>query len=289
LRTPNVTEDDLSPIWIGTEDDIRLKSAPPISVFERPDVLQREQPWEQKGIEAIPGEPQEETDLEEEVPPEGQAPVTPPQKPPEQPAVEEPKPQEPPAEETEAETSEQPTPEALVQTAPPAQQPPARTLPSEPPQTAPPAATAVVPPVPQQQGDQQPAVSSATILFNSININPKSGTDVVVNLQLKDAKDAGSLSIFLSFDPAAMQVKNVIQGPFVTPGAFSKSFDNARGTIQINASRTPSGDADGTVATIVLTGLHAGKATLNLNSAVIRNPSAGVIPVTFLPYTIAFE
>ena len=46
LRTPNVTEEDLSPIWIGTEDDIRLKSAPPISVFERSDVNKQEQPWE---------------------------------------------------------------------------------------------------------------------------------------------------------------------------------------------------------------------------------------------------
>ena len=80
-----------------------------------------------------------------------------------------------------------------------------------------------------------------------------------------------------------------MQGPFVTPGAFTKSFDNARGIIQINASRSPGTQPSGVAATIVLSGLKPGQTTLNLNSAVVRDSTANVIPVTFLPYTVEFQ
>ena len=120
-------------------------------------------------------------------------------------------------------------------------------------------------------------------------MNPKAGTDVVLNVQVEGAETAGSVSMFLGFDPTAVQIKNILQGPFVTPGAFTKSFDNARGIIQINASRSPSNQPSGTVATLVITGVKPGKATINLNSAVIRDAAANVIKVTFLPFTIEFQ
>lgn len=282
LRTPNVTEDDLSPIWIGTEDDIRLKSAHPISVFERPDVLQREQPWEQKTEE---GEPEviEDTATPEkpvgEPLPEGAAQKSPDQRPTTtvQPKPPTPQPQQPPPETAPAQTP------AGTQTAPFEQEIPPETQESQtqPGSVVPP----VHPPVEREEGDAIEAVIS----FTTLNVNPKAGTDVVLNAQVEGAETAGSLSLFLSFDPAAVQVKSILQGPFVTPGAFTKSFDNARGIIQINASRTPGTQPSGVAATIVLTGVKPGKATINLNSAVIRDVSANVIPVTFLPYTIEFE
>ncbi|MCI0611636.1 hypothetical protein L0244_01470 [bacterium] len=285
LRTPNVTEDDLSPIWIGTEDDIRLKSAPPISVFERPDVNKQEQPWESGSQQPEQGNVTPDTATPEkpvgEPSPEGttQRPTPTPAPTHTQPKAVTPQPQQPPAEVVPEET------EPLPQTAPLEEEIPPQT--EEPqPQTQ---HGAVVPPVtPQVERGEGDAIQ-AIVSFNSLNVNPKAGTDVVVNVQVEGAETAGSVSMFLGFDPTAVQIKNILQGPFVTPGAFTKSFDNARGIIQINASRTPSNQPAGTVATIVLTGVKPGKATINLNSAVIRDAAANVIQVTFLPFTIEFQ
>ncbi|HEY7162109.1 MAG TPA: secretin N-terminal domain-containing protein, partial [Acidobacteriota bacterium] len=302
LRTPNVTEEDLSPIWIGTEDDIRLKSAPPISVFERPDVNKQEQPWERDAKPeegnitpdtATPenpvGQPNPESATQEPVQPPTQHPVqhtnptppahTQPQPPPSQPQPQQVQPQEAPAQVAPEET------EPLPQTAPQEEEIAPET--GEP-QTQP---NAVVPPVSPEaeknrgEGDAVEAVIS----FSSMNVNPKVGADVVLNVQVEGAETAGSISLFLGFDPSAVQIKNILQGPFVTPGAFTKSFDNARGIVQINATRSPSNPPSGPVATIVLTGVKPGKATINLNSAGIRDAAANVIQVTFLPSTIEFQ
>ncbi len=285
LRTPNVTEEDLSPIWIGTEDDIRLKSAPPISVFERSDVNKQEQPWEQGSQEIEQGNITPDTATQEkpvgEPSSEGttqhptQHPTPAPNHP--QPKPPAPQSQQPPAEVVPEETT------PLPQTAPLEQEIPPQT---EQHQTQP---GAVVPPVtPQVERGEGDAIQ-AVISFTSLNVNPKVGTDVVLNVQVEGAETATSVSMFLGFDPSAVQIKNILQGPYVTPGAFTKSFDNARGIVQINASRSPGNQPSGVAATIVLTGVKPGKATINLNSAVIRDAAANVIQVTFLPFTIEFQ
>jgi general secretion pathway protein D len=285
LRTPNVTEEDLSPIWIGTEDDIRLKSAPPISVFERSDVNKQEQPWEQGSQEIEQGNVTPDTATQEkpvgEPNPEGMT-QHPTQHPTPAPTHTQPKPPAPQPQQAPAEVvPEETTP--LPQTAPHEEEIPPQ---AEQPQTQP---GAVVPPVtPQVERGEGDAIE-AVISFTSLNVNPKVGTDVVLNVQVEGAETATSISTFLGFDPSAVQIKNILQGPYVTPGAFTKSFDNARGIVQINASRTAGNQPSGVAATIVLTGLKPGKATINLNSAVIRDAAANVIQVTFLPFTIEFQ
>jgi general secretion pathway protein D len=285
LRTPNVTASDLSPIWIGTEDDIRLKSAPPISVFERQDVGPREQPWERQG--GVEGEEVPEDAQPEEQEPTGTEPppqIVPPSQP--QPAVPETESETPtsvPAEQVTPEPTQTQPVEEEIPTEEPPQEPAVEQQQGQPSSVVP----TVKPPEAEQPAEE--ATAEAVISFTSPNVNPPVGSDVVVNVQLEGAQKSGSISLFLSFDPASIQIKNVMQGPYVTPGAFTKSFDNARGIVQINASRSPSPQASGIVATIVLSGLKPGQATLNLNSAVIRDSSANVIPVTFLPFTIEFQ
>jgi hypothetical protein len=297
LRTPNVTEDDLSPIWIGTEDDIRLKSAPPISVFERPDVNKQEQPWESGSQQpdqgnvtpdtATPekpvGEPNPEATTQEPV----QRPTQPPAQttaPPTQPNAAPPQPQQVQPQPAPAQVAPEKTTPLPEDTAPQEQDIPPE---NEEPQTQPGAVVPPVTPEAERTGGEGDAIE-AVISFTSLNVNPKVGTDVVLNVQVEGAETAGSLSLFLAFDPSAVQIKNILQGPYVTPGAFTKSFDNARGIVQINASRTPGNQPSGVAATIVLTGMKPGKATINLNSAVIRDAAANVIQVTFLPTTLEF-
>lgn len=286
LRTPKVTAEDLAPIWIGTEDDIRLKSAPPISVYQNSQMNKREQEMEpaQPGF-GVPPEMQESGYDSGTNPP----PATSGQQPPANEAA------QPPQTPAEVKTHEPslvpPQPSATPNATPPAQAPttpsvvtpvapeneeqPAEEQPGETPQTAP-------------QG-QEPPTANATISFSSPNINPKTNADVLVQIQLQNAPNAASISLFLNFDPSTMQIKDILQGQFVIPGAFAKSFDAARGVIQINATRTPGQGSSGVVATIVVNGLKPGAATINLNSAVVRDAGANPIPVTFLPYTIQFQ
>lgn len=288
LRTPKVTEADLAPIWIGTEDDIKLKQAPPISVFENSQLNRQEQQMEpaQAGY-GVPPEMQESGyDSGTETPAPGTAgqqqpagtvpPSTEPAQPPQTPA--------------EQKTHEAPLVPPQPNPTPPTQAPPS---------------SVVTPVTPQneEEGEAEPSVqgpqtapageasqaANATISFTSPNVNPKINADVLINIQLQNAPNAASISLFLNFDPSTMQIKDILQGQFVIPGAFAKSFDPGRGVIQINATRTPGQGSSGIVATIVVNGMKPGKATINLNSAVVRDAGANPIPVTFLPYTLEFQ
>jgi len=240
LRMPNITEEDLAPIWIGTEDDIRLKSAPPMSVFER------SKAEEGQALEGgVPPVPEADSKAPKPTPPESEESEEPDQK------------LEPKPEPTES------TPRA-----------------------------AVVPKVVPESDLRQQEIKNGegtTISFASPNLNPMVDSDIVLLVRLDQAAVAGSIYLYLNFDPTLLQVKDVLQGPFVTPGAFAKSFDNERGSININANHTAGEEQSGVVATVVFRSLKKGKTTINLNSAVVRDQESNVIPVTFLPYPIAIE
>lgn len=298
LRTPNITEGDLSPIWIGTEDDIQLKSAPPISVFENPEAEQRKPP----GIATLPGlvlpedvqKQMEEEKAHEEIAPEimpeeeAKQPVAPPVE------MEKPKP-EPPKEEKIEEEQQQEQQEEMEEAPPEEEEPGEEGMEQEEPQAESPQAKleqpkpSVVPQIVPPAKGEMPPTSGATFTFNSPNVNPKADTDVILHVQLNNAPDAANVSLFLGFDPTMVQVRDVMQGAFMTPGAFSKSFDNGRGSISINANHTPAGVSSGIMATIVVRTLKQGKATISLNSSVVRDSSGTPMSVSFVPYTITVE
>jgi len=52
IRMPNITEEDLQPLWVGTEDQPKLKEAPPINIFEKPQEKEEEVP-EKKAPEEV--------------------------------------------------------------------------------------------------------------------------------------------------------------------------------------------------------------------------------------------
>ncbi|MCI0601665.1 cohesin domain-containing protein [bacterium] len=262
LRTPNITAEDLAPIWIGTEDDIRLKTAPPISVFER-------------------SERQEEKTIEDIIKQEKEKPAIAPETSEPQ-AIPESKVPESPGEQV------TPAPVATEEVTPePGPTPPAPVVsPEKQPEPSSPQVIPRVPTVPQQTAPELPAV---TLSFLSLNLNPKVEQEVILNLRVENAAQLANAFLFLEFDPSAIQVKDVVQGAFMTPGAFAKSFDNGRGSININATHVPSDATSGVIATIVLRPIKPGQTTIKLNSAVLRTEKAVVIPVTFVPFTLTVE
>lgn len=288
LRTPKITAEDLSPIWIGTEDAVRLKVAPPLSVF---DSRQLEKPIP-PGSEAANVEEGTVTDATSGLASPQQVPTANPQQEnSSSPGTEPPAtvvPQEELQEDAEQpqETVEPETPE-VTKTQTPAPQP--QVQPTPPPSAQP--TPSVVPPVADKTLNQAPMKlpDSTTISFLSPNVSPAVDTDVILHLRLDKAADVANGSFFLSFDPGAIQVKDVLQGALMAPTGFSKSFDNSRGTITINSSRTPGGADNGIAATIILRGIKPGVTTMNLSSAVLRDASGKGIPVTYLPYTISIQ
>jgi len=245
LRTPNITTEDLAPIWIGTEDDVRLKTAPPISVFER------SKRKEEKSIEDL---------IKEDESQKATQPPSPEAKPVEA------APQAPQSEKEQgAEQNTKPVQASMVK--PVEAAPVGSTTEQEEPQEIPPIA----------------------LSFLSPNANPKMDQDVILHLRAENATQLANAFLFLEFDPSAVQVKDILQGAFMAPGAFAKSFDNGRGTININSTHVPSGTDSGVIATIVLQLTKPGQTTIRLNSAVLRAGDASVIPVTFVPYTFTVE
>ena len=263
LRTPNITAEDLAPIWIGTEDDVRLKNAPPISVFDR---TQRK---EESSIEELIREGESSTSQPPSTSSAAPSParVAPPATQPDpQTVTPAPAPQEdqnvisgvPPAEQQQAPAQSQPTP-------------------------------SVVPPVVPAPQESQTEFSPATLSFLSPNLNPRIDQELILHLRIENAAPLANAFLFLEFDPSAVQVKDILQGAFMTPGAFAKSFDNGRGTININATHVPTETGSGVVATVVLIPVKPGQTMIKLNSAVLRTENADVIPVTFVPYTLVVQ
>ena len=158
---------------------------------------------------------------------------------------------------------------------------------SQQPQTS--VANSIAPPVaPPAPADMEEG-ESATISFNSPNQNPKAGSEFILHIELDNADHASNLSMILHFDPSMVQVTSVNQGPLFAPGAFSKSFDNGRGVISINANRQQTSSTSGNVADIVLHTVKPGQTTIGLESSVLRDSNGGVIRITFLPFTFKIQ
>lgn len=282
LRTPSISEEDLSPIWIGTEDDIQLKSAPPISVFENPETRKEDKnvsPWQLPIPDMAPEPFEDATEAGSE--PEPTAPPVVPEseeqmEPQKQPAPKLEAPENPPDEDMEAEEVEEEDEEPVQDEQPPNQA-----------QAVVPARPSAASPVPPKGG--QPEIAGAAISFSSPNVNPKPDTDVILHIQLSNAASVANASLVLNFDASAMQVKDVLQGALMTPGAFSKSFDNNRGSVTINANRAPAGTESGVMATVVFHTLKAGKTSISVNSSTIRDAGGNILSAGFEPYTMTVE
>ncbi len=266
LRTPKITTADLSPMWIGTEDAIRLKAPPPMSVFDTSRVEKPVAP----GTTAANTVEGTVTDATSGLASTQQIPAK--------------------TAPTDAELPEETSPPAVIpQPQPELPQTPIGQTQAPPAQTQ--AVPAVVPPVTEKPSASEPLTTpdGTTISFLSPNVNPGLDTDVILHLRMENAETVANSSLFLSFDASAVQVKDVLQGAFMAPGGFTKSFDNSRGSINITANRTPGNADSGIAATIILRGRKPGTTTMSLSSAVIRDSNGKAIPVTFLPYPISFR
>jgi type II secretory pathway component GspD/PulD (secretin) len=306
LRTHELSAENLSPIYIGTQQNIGLSDAPRlISVGEEPPpepaaatppAATPAQPFPAGA--APPGMP---------VPSAGAAPGVPqapaaaaPGVPQTTPTTSQPQPRLPegttPRPVAPAGTSPIPGTTTLPPPQPPTT-PPVTTAP--PATTAPPGTTPAQPTEPAQPapGAQPPAGPSvAQVLITTPGTEFRlGGGPYTVPVSVNGASRFSTVSLSLTFNAAVLRVRAVQEGSFLRQGGISVTFtqqvDAAAGRVDISMTRT--GDTvgasgSGLLAAVLFEPVAAGSATLTL-SGVATNPQGGPVPLSFAPVTVTVK
>jgi general secretion pathway protein D len=211
IRMPNITEEDLQPLWVGTEDQPKLKTPPPVSIFE---TEEGEEKAEEEGEAITP--PAEEKAIPEEKKEEAKESETV-----SKPVETQPEPQKKEVESAKPETK-------TVETKPTISEEKQTPLPQEhkeaPPTTPPQKEKPTEPP---KKESQKP---KASIVTGSITAPPiaKIGDDIIVKISLDYILEITTINLSLSFEPELMQLKEVREGELleVSPNTSMSSSLN---------------------------------------------------------------
>ena len=116
-----------------------------------------------------------------------------------------------------------------------------------------------------------------------------------MNVVVSGVQNAYSVPLQVSYDPKALQVVNVSNGPFLSQDGqivtLVKRDDDSSGTLQINASRPPGSagvSGQGTVVTLTFRAKAPGQSTLSISKGGAVDPAMHAIPVfgTVAPVTV---
>lgn len=201
IRMPNITEEDLQPLWVGTEDQPKLKTPPPISMFEA------------------------EATEEEEIAPEKEI----------APTIEEKKPETPPEEtvkepeeiKQEEKPAEQPKlQEETIPLSLPKEEVEKKQMPQQPQKP------------PEQSQKPKMNIVTGNIIAPPI---AKVGDDIIISISLEHVTEIINLGFSLAFEPELMQLKEIREGELleVNPTtSMSSSLNLAEKSlsIQINSN-----------------------------------------------------
>jgi general secretion pathway protein D len=259
VRSSEVTQENLDPIYIGSQQNLGLTGAPPLIATEpaaaappagaAPVAGPVAQP-----LSTLPGQPQT-------------GPVT------EGPAVLPAGPL-PPA----AATGQQPIPVAPVPGAP--QGPP----PAAPPATAP--AEAPAPPAPTPSPTARLAITSPGPQF------AVGGGPYTVPITISGAQRLSTVSLSVTYNPSVLRVRSVQPGTFLAQGGvtptFSQQIDPGAGRVDVTVLRP--GDqvgatGTGLIATLVFEAIAPGQSAIT-PAGVASNPEQGSIGLQLVPAAV---
>jgi len=259
IRMPNITEEDLQPLWVGTEDQPRLSKAPPMSIFEEETKAEPE--------EIIP----EEQPMGPEIPaseaPAEKTKVTPKDK----------------GKETPGTPEVQPAPEKgkedKVIT-------PVETKPGQPPVQKPETTPAtkeekkVTPPDRKPPEPQKFSETPDQTIVNGRIIGPafaKVGETFLISVNLDNVQDLTTAIIVLSYDAALVQMQEVREGELLQmspTSSLSSAIDVSQKmlTIQISSDNDELGlTGSGTVCYIAFKALVKGSVQINVANSQFTN------------------
>ena len=265
VRTHELTQQDISPIYIGTQQNLGLGGPPPLIAVPPPVEGEAAAPAQPAATPApAPGQP---------VLPAGTGPV---------PVV-------PPGSTTVPGTTAAPAPAPPGPTPPPAQ-PPASTAPSGVPPTPAPAPAQTTPPagVPDTA-----AVPPAQILLTPPGTEFRvGGGPYTVPVSITNASRVSTVTVTITFNPAALRVRSVQEGSFMRQAGanatFSQQVDATAGRIDIAVTRTADttgASGAGLLAAVLFDAVAAGAGNLTATGTA-STPGGTPIPVTVSPVTV---
>jgi general secretion pathway protein D len=275
VRIPDITEDDLQTLWVGTEDNMRLRGpvrgVMGVSPFAAPDD-------ETQGAAIAPNPAK--ASLPPVNPASGsETPVAP------SAVVQENRGGAP-----------VPVPVPAPPATPPAteQAPPAETVPpdetSNPPEEAPPAV--------DNNATEPPANNGpATVRLVPSAPSYKVGDRVTVEVRIENGSNVGSVPFHLRYNSQVLEfVPPAEQGPFLTSDGTNTVFlanDSAGGgEVVVGLSRLGGGDGvtgSGTLAVFQFQAINPGDCGFAWTGAAVKDPQARNLPASFLTAPVAVE
>jgi general secretion pathway protein D len=297
IRTAEVGESDLRPIYIGSQQNLGLGGPPPL-ISPPPEPEAPATP----SRPATPGAP----------PTTPGAPPTTPGAPPTTPGAPATPSLVPPGTTLAPPPGSTPVPGLVVVPAPgtqPAQPPPqpappVAAPPAQPPPEPNPGAAAATPPPPVQPQDTtaagggdvatSPGVGAAQVLISSPGTVFRVGQGpYTVPLTVVNAARLSMVTLTLTFDPALLRVRSVQEGSFMRTGGVTATFTQQVSPGRVDVTITRSADATGASGTGLLAGIvfdaiAPGTATLTL-SGTGMGPGSTAMGLQFRPVTVTVQ
>jgi len=141
-------------------------------------------------------------------------------------------------------------------------------------------------PSPQGTSPTAPGPGAGSFGFDPPSISQRTGATFTVNVVVSGVQNAYSVPLQVNYDPKALQVINVSNGPFLSQDGqlvtLVKRDDDTAGTLQINASRPPGSSGvsgQGTVVTLTFRAKAPGQSTLAISKGGARDPAMQALPV----------
>jgi general secretion pathway protein D len=261
VRTHELTQEHLNPIYIGSQINLGLSGPTPVI-----------------GAEPAPAQPPEPAAAAPAGPPAG---VLPPN----------PNPTGGGVTSTPGLAPVTPPPTTTTTPAPPAPstQPAESAPPATPPATTP-------PPPSSATSNQASAQPTPTPIVSVTTPGPEfrvGGGPFTVPIAISNASRLSLMSLTLTYNPALVRVRSVQEGPFFRQGGIQASFnqqiDPTAGRVDMSVTRTADqlgASGTGLIAALVFDAVAPGTATFVL-AGVAATPDGRTVPVTFVPATVA--
>jgi general secretion pathway protein D len=287
IRIPDITEEDLQPLWIGTESNVALRGSSRRSAFASPfdgGVEERKYPGipdipEEEFLADLPQEgfgPEEGEEAAEEAP-EGAPQEGPPIALPPVTAPAEPQPPEGAAGEP---LGQPPAPKAIGQPGAGGVQPPGPGAPAQPPPPAPPEPTG-------------PATVTLNPAYQTVTI----GQEFTVSVAISGARNVGSVPFHLGFDPAYVEFLGAgSTSPFLsqdgTPVFVLATLGMQGREVIAGLSRQgsrPGASGQGTLLEMRFRPKKPGTTTINFTDISVLDPQAQPMPFEKLGMTVVIQ
>ena len=268
IRTSEITEDDLKPIFIGSQQNLGVQTAPVFAVLPPEDT---NPPAPAAGAAPAPPPPGAIGTAPGGVtvgPPPGSSPI-------------------PGTVVLPAPTPAPPAPQPAPAQPPPPPTPQAAT----PPPPAPSAAAAPTPPSPTTT----PGVGLAQVIVTPPGTTFRVGAGpYTVPIAISNVSRVSTLSLTLTFDPAIIRVRTVQEGSFMRSGGVNVTFAQQQATpgrLDITIART--GDATGAsgtglLAALLVDAIAPGTVTLTMSGAA-TGPGGTPMGLQFRPVTVSVQ